>query len=51
MAQGAPTPAGADGEVVPAFECRAAQQPIRALQRLLGKKTLENEICARRLSA
>lgn len=42
--QGAFTAAGAGEEVVPASEYRAAQQQIRELQRLLGKKTLENEI-------
>ena len=36
--------ASAGEEVVPASEYRAAQQQIRELQRLLGKKTLENEI-------
>jgi len=44
MAQGALTAAGAGEEVVPASDYRAAQQQIRELQRLLGKKTLENEI-------
>ena len=44
MAQGAFTAAGAGEEVVPASKYRAAQQQIRELQRLLGKKTLENEI-------
>ncbi len=44
MAQGAFTAAGAGEEVMPASEYRAAQQQIRELQRLLGKKTLENEI-------
>lgn len=44
MAQGAFTAASAGEEVVPASEYRAAQQQIRELQRLLGKKTLENEI-------
>ena len=44
MAQGALTAASAGEEVVPASECRAARQQIRELQRLLGKKTLENEI-------
>ena len=44
MAQGALTAASAGEEVVPASELRAAQQQIRELQRLLGKKTLENEI-------
>src|SRR6478672_10771656 len=38
MARGAFTAAGAGEEVVPVSELRAA------LQRLLGKKTLENEI-------
>lgn len=42
--QGALTAAGAGEEVVPASEYRAQQQQIRELQRLLGKKTLENEI-------
>ena len=44
MAQGALTAAGAGEEVVPASELRAAHQQIRELQRLLGKKTLENKI-------
>lgn len=44
MARGAFTAAGAGEEVVPASELRAAQQQIRELQRLLGKKTLETEI-------
>ena len=44
MAQGAMTAAGAGEEVVPASEYRAAQQQIRELQRLLGKKALESEI-------
>ena len=44
MAQGAVTAAGAGEQVVPASELRAAHQQIRELQRLLGKKTLENEI-------
>ena len=44
MAQGALTVAGAGEEVVPASELRAAHHQIRELQRLLGKKTLENEI-------
>jgi transposase len=42
--RGAFTAAGAGEEVVPASELRAAQQQIRELQRLLGKKTLETEI-------
>ena len=44
MAQGALTAAGAGEEVVPASELRSAHQQMRELQRLLGKKTLENEI-------
>ena len=44
MARGAFTAASAGEEVVPVSELRAAQQQIRELQRLLGKKTLENEI-------
>src|SRR4051794_5354910 len=44
MAQGALTAASAGEEVVPASELRSAHQQIRELQRLLGKKTLENEI-------
>ena len=44
MAQGALTAADAGGEVVPASEYRAAQRQIRELQRLLGKRTLENGI-------
>ncbi|WP_438823111.1 IS3 family transposase [Methylobacterium frigidaeris] len=44
MARGAFTAAGAGEEVVPASELRAAQQQIRELQRLLGKKTMETEI-------
>ena len=44
MAQGALIAAGAGEEVVPASEYRAAQQQIRELHRLLGKKMLENEI-------
>ena len=44
MARGAFTAAGAGEEVVPVSELRAAQQQIRELQRLLGKKTLESEV-------
>jgi hypothetical protein len=40
-------PAGAGEEVVPASEYRALQGKVRELQRLLGKKTLENQIPAR----
>jgi transposase len=41
---GAFTSVNAGEEVVPASEFRAAQQKIRDLERLLGKKTMENEI-------
>src|SRR5215216_2445287 len=52
MAQGALTAAGAGEQVVPASELRAAHQQIRELQRLLGKKTLEQtRSCAKRWSA
>src|SRR3954469_18880592 len=42
--QGAVTGLKADEEVVPASEMKAARAKIRELQRLLGKKTEENEI-------
>ena len=41
---GALTGLGADEEVVPASEMKAARAKIRELQRLLGKKTEEVEI-------
>lgn len=44
MAQGALTAAGAGEEVVPASEYRALQAQVSELQRLLGKKTVENEL-------
>jgi transposase len=44
MAEGGLSAIGADEPVVPASEYKALQQQIRELQRLLGKKTLENEI-------
>lgn len=43
-AQGALSAVGAGEEVVPASDYRALQQQNRELQRLLGKKTMENEI-------
>ena len=43
-AQGALSAVGAGEEVVSASEYRALQHQVRELQRLLGKKTLENEI-------
>ena len=42
--QGALTATQAEEEVVPASAFRAQQEQIRELQRLLGKKTLENEV-------
>jgi transposase len=44
MTQGALTAAGAGEEVVPASQYRALHNQVRELQRLLGKKTLENEV-------
>lgn len=43
-AEGALSAVGAGEEVVPASDYRALQSQVRDLQRLLGKKTLENEI-------
>ena len=43
-AAGALSAVGAGEEVVAASDYRALQQQVRELQRLLGKKTLENEI-------
>ena len=43
-AEGGLSAVGAGEEVVPASEYRALQHQVRELQRLLGKKTLENEI-------
>jgi transposase len=43
-AEGALSAIGTGEEVVPASEYRSLQHQVRELQRLLGKKTLENEI-------
>jgi transposase len=43
-ASGALSAVGAGEDVVAASEYRALQHQVRELQRLLGKKTLENEI-------
>src|SRR5262250_3109149 len=43
-ASGALSAVGTGEEVVPASDYRSLQQQVRELQRLLGKKTLENEI-------
>jgi transposase len=45
VARGGLTAAGSGEEVVPAY--RALQNQVRALHRLLGKKTLEAEIFQR----
>ena len=45
--QGALTATSAREEVVAASEYRAVQSQVRELQRLLGKKTMEAESCAR----
>ena len=42
--EGALSAVGAGEEVVPASDYRALQHQVRELQRLLGKKTLENEV-------
>jgi transposase len=42
--EGASSAVGAGEEVVAASEYRALQHQVRELQRLLGKKTVENEI-------
>ena len=42
--EGALSAIGAGEQVVPASEYRSLQHQVRELQRLLGKKTLENEI-------
>jgi len=44
VARGSETAVGANQEVVPLGELRAAQQRIRELERALGRKTMEVEI-------
>jgi transposase len=44
MSEGGKEAIRADDEVVSKAEIRALQQQVRELQRVLGKKTLENEI-------
>jgi transposase len=44
MSEGGKEAIRADDEVVSKTEIRALQQQVRELQRVLGKKTLENEI-------
>ena len=42
--KGAAKPSVADDEVVPAAELRRLEERVRDLERLLGRKTMENEI-------
>lgn len=42
--QGSVTSVGANDRVVPASQYSALEKQVRELQRLLGKKTMENEI-------
>ena len=44
MAEGGKEAVRADGEVVPSSKIRELEKRIRELERVLGKKTLENEI-------
>ena len=44
MAQGVPTAAGVGEEVVPATQYRPLESQVRELHRMVGKKTMENEI-------
>ena len=44
MAEGGKEAVRADEEVVASSEVRALEKRIRELERVLGKKTLENEI-------
>jgi transposase-like protein len=44
MEEGSQTAVAADGEVVPAYKLKEAEQRIRELERALGRKTMENEI-------
>ena len=44
MTQGALTAVAADEQVVAASDYRALEVQVRELQRLLGKKTMENEL-------
>jgi transposase len=49
-ASAALTATRAGGEVVPASEYRALENQVRELQRMLGKKTMENEILREAIS-
>jgi len=44
MQEGGQTAVAANGDVVPAYKLRDAEQQIRELERALGRKTMENEI-------
>jgi transposase len=50
MNQGALTAAAAGEEVVPDSEYRALEAQVRELQRLLGKKAMENELLREAMS-
>lgn len=50
MTQGALTTADVGEEVVPASDSRALEAQVRELQRMLGKKTMENEILREAIS-
>lgn len=49
-ASGTLTATRAGGEVVPASEYRALENQVRELQRMLGKKAMENEILREAIS-
>jgi transposase len=44
MSEGGREAVRADDEVVPAAELRRLEERVRDLERLLGRKTMENEI-------
>jgi hypothetical protein len=48
MSEGGREAVQADDEVVPVAELRRLEERMRDLERLLGRKTLENKGCARR---
>lgn len=50
MSEGGKQAIRAEGEVVSASEVKALKRQVRELQRLLGKKTMENEILKDALS-
>lgn len=50
MSEGGKQAIRAEGEVVSASKVKALKRQVRELQRLLGKKTMENEILKDALS-